>query len=431
MTRSTRDQSGLTNVEAPEVAGCRSCDKLLQERGLSRRALLGRAAALAGTAVTGSILLPGASRLTPLAQALAAGQDLALITLTPSDLSLAPERFAASGPAGQLALGFVWGFMQQHPNRPNAPVPIRHIRTFTPVASAGKAFARLSPDVTGIETGLHCGELTGAGPAPYTTLTGDPTGLTNDPFTYQVLVDGPHGYRYNWSTNYTKIVESNVLDVTVRHLPFGLCVNPVSVAGSNAFPISPWFVHFGIAEGTYAGRSVRYLAGTERLFAGGVAASFGNPSAFFIGGYFIGERSNGSLECAFVMNLFQDNGGTASVTDTLAFYIKTHPRSHEPLEVITSRNVHGEITFKQLNWANSPVVTRAIYQFAGKEIVFEPRWGFTGQDTCPGSTPQPIPGDSYGPWREIHSNDNFRLNLTYHESTCTSSQVSFTQPTVY
>lgn len=429
--RLPRDLSGLPTEQPSETAASSGSGIVQPEQGLSRRSLFGRAAALAGTAAAGSVLLPGSSRLTPLAQALAAGQPLELITLTPSDLSVAPERFAASGAAGQLALGFVWGFMQRHPNQGNAKAPIRHLRTFTPAACAGKAFARLSDGVAGMETGLYCGQLTGAGPAPYTTLTGDPTGLTKDPVTYQVAVPGPAGYQYNWSTDYTKIVESNVLDVTVHHLPFALCVNPGSVAGPGAFAISPWFVHFGIAHGTYAGRPVRYLAGTERLFAGGVAASFGNPSAFFIGGYFIGERADKSLECAFVMNLFQDNGGSVSVTDTMAFYVRTHHRTHEPIEVVTSRKVHGEITFKQLDWANSPVVSKAIYQFADKEIVFEPKWGFTGQDTCPGSAPQPIPGDSYGPWREIHSNHDFNLNLTYHESTCTSSQVSFTQPIVY
>ena len=406
-----------------------------------------------------------------MAGALAAGQDLQLIILTPSDLSLTPQRFAGSGPSGAMGIGFNWGTMQDNPMSPHASPPIRHFREFTAAASPNGVFAKMADDVRGEEVALHCGQFTdGPSPAPYTTVQGDPTGLTKDPVTYQVSLPGPMGFQYNWSTKHTKIVEANLLDVTLDHLPFALCVNPASVAGPNAFPISPWFVQFGVAHGTYLGRPVRYLGGTERLFAGGVQQAFGDTSQFFVGSYFIGEHPDRSHECAFVMVLFKDNGaGQPVATNSMAFYVKeitphavpqshhrhhrghAHHRAHKPhsgsehtadpslvawpgehgLEVVTSRQVHGEIWFKRLNWSDSPVASKAIYRFADKEIHFDPKWGFSGYDTCSRVTAMASPGDSYGPWCEIHSRNDFELNLNYHECTCSSSQISYEKPLVF
>src|SRR5262245_50993719 len=100
---------------------------------MSRRSLIGRSAAVAGTAVAGSALMPGSKLLAP-ARALAAGESLELITLTPSDLSLAPERFAGSGPGGTMASGWVWGFIQDNPTNPNAKPPIYLYRNYTAAA---------------------------------------------------------------------------------------------------------------------------------------------------------------------------------------------------------------------------------------------------------------------------------------------------------
>ena len=292
---------------------------------ISRRSLIGRAAAVVGTTAAGSMLLPRApGLLAPAAEALASGMPLEVIELTPDDLSLAPQRFSGMGSGGVLALGFNWGFMQDNPSAPNAPVPIRHFRDFTAAAARGKVFSRLSNEVTGHATPLHCSRLTGSSPAPYMTVQGDPTGMTNDSVTYEASFPGATGYQYNWSTKHTKIVESDVLDVTLDHFPWALCVNPSSVS-SNAFAVSPWFVQFGVAHGIYDGKPVRYLGGTERLFANGLQAIASDPDLFFAGAYFVGELSDGSHEAAFVLVLFKDNrNGTSTAIDSMGFYVKEH-----------------------------------------------------------------------------------------------------------
>jgi hypothetical protein len=413
---------------------------------ISRRSLFGRSAALAGTAVAGSALVPGSRLLAP-AKALAAGESLELIKLNTTDMSLTPERFAASGPGGALGSGWVWGFIQDNPTSPKAKPPIYIYRNYTAAASPGKRISVMSDDITGYATGLHCDRLTGPSASPYTTVTGDPTGLTNDPTTYQFGVPGATGYQYNFSSKHTKIREGDVLEATFDHFPYALCVNPPSVAGPDAFKISPWFVQFGVAKGRYNGRRVRFLGGTERLFAGAFA-QLGDPTQFFAGGYFVGEHPDGSHESAFILLLFRDLGGTngnVELVNSMAFYVKErggrkddhdhhrngrHRHRQPKLEVVTSRDVHGEIHYKKLAWKDAPVISRAKYRFGGKEIDFRPRWGFNGGDTCLGPASNSV-GQSYGPWREKRSSGNFELNLTYSESTATSARVNYSAPTVF
>src|SRR5262245_22370962 len=415
---------------------------------MSRRSLIGRSAALAGTAVAGSAMVPGSKLLAP-ARALAAGETLELIKLDTTDMSLTPNRFAASGPGGALGSGWVWGFIQDNPTSRHAKPPIYIYRNYTAAASPGKRISVMSDDIHGYATGLFCDRLTGASAAPYTTVSGDPTGLTSDPTTYQFGVSGPTGYQYNFSSKHTRAREGSVLDVTFDHFPYALCVNPASVAGSGAFKISPWFVQFGVAEGKYNGKKVRFLGCTERLFAGAFA-QLGDPSQFFAGGYFVGEHPDGSHESAFILLLFKDLGGTngnVQLVDSMAFYVKERGRSHDDhhghghhnghdkqkppkLEVVTSRDVHGEIHYEKLDWTDAPVISRAKSRFGGKDIDFRPRWGFNGGDTCVGPPSQSV-GQSYGPWREKHSSGNFKLNLTYSESTATSSRVNYNAPTVF
>jgi hypothetical protein len=261
-------------------------------------------------------------------------------------------------------------------------------------------------------------------------VTGDPEGLTHDPVTYEIKGTAANPFLYRHSTKHTHVVESNILDVRFDNFPFALCVNPAGVAGSNAFPVSPYIGQLSVGNGIYNGKRVHYLGGNDRLFAGGFAGGF-NPATLFFGGYFSGEHADGSHQYGCVIVIIEAMGQGA--VRSFGFHCQEGAlgkRSQRKTEVVTSSDVHGAIHWAKLNWQDTPVIAKATYKFGGKDIQFEPKFGFSVMDSCSGPPVGTIANCS-GPWREKHSKNDFKRSMVFGESHATMAMVSLSKPTTF
>jgi hypothetical protein len=351
------------------------------------------------------------------------------IRLTPDDLSLRPRRFASSGLKGLLTMSFAWGMPQETVGQ--SPI-MHHTRIFIPAAYMGAVFSLMSDDITQSNMPLHCGKLKGAGPARYKKVKGDPDGLTDDPFTFEISAGGRRPFLYRHSTKHTRVVESDILDVTFDHFPFCMCLNPPSVSGPAAFTISPYLNQLGVAHGTYLGKPVRYLGGNDRFFVGSTLAGIGSK-LLLIAGYFSGELADGGHHYGCVMAARRDSG--KGETRSIAFYCKEGALGsggERGTEIVTSQDVHGEVWWKQLEWVPKPVIAKATYRFAGKVIEMTPKWGFSVGSACDGPAKKPAVASNFsGMWQEVGSSSDFTLSFLLGESHATPDMVSYDLPTVF
>jgi hypothetical protein len=392
------------------------------ERGISRRGLIGRAAALTGTAVAGPALLPGGAGMGPIAQAIASG--VAAVEARPvtlDDLSLTP---AAIG--SPLSAGFTWGFIDDRITNPGGNpgvghgnpnggwgAPSTYLRVYF---NAGGSVATLPNSIDqntvgplGTPVPLFNGQ-TYAGPSPYVQVSGPaPEGPSSDPYHWVMSATGADGSSilYRYSSQHARAIEQSpggapIMDLTYDFFPYAMLLHGPTGA------YFPYFSQQAFIHGTFNGNQVSFLGGTDRLFA--ATTNFTIPGELFLGLFFSGQHPDGKIEWGFVGWVQQTDGRQRGT----GWYVRQKGAGN--YEIVTSTQVELlDATWGLQQNTGVPVFTSASWAFADKIIDYQAQWAFlVGQGTRTNTT---------GVWSERHSSPNFVHSLTFSESHATPSQV--------
>lgn len=297
------------------------------------------------------------------------------VKLTPDDLSLTPYRFAVDdGELPSLINGWIWGFMQENSE---TPVTI-HMRTFGPEGklTMNYGISRMADTPTDPPTGLeHClemypGNYPDANPdfpfpddkqIQYTKVEGDPEGLTDDPFTYELRGSDPK-LLYRFSSKYVRAVEADFMDLTYENLPYAMVLNANGPFGY------PYVMQHCKITGTYEGRKVSYLGIWDRMYGKRFEEAITTDLLTSVA--FAGVHPDGSCEW----------GGVARVGKKgFGWFFKD---GEEP---IVSTDVKCESNWEPLSYANdgTMVLINATFRFADKVIHYETKWGSRGQNYKP------------------------------------------------
>jgi hypothetical protein len=389
---------------------------------ISRRALIGRTAALSGAAVAGPGLLPNMFSMGPVAQAIAAGTTAVEASpVTLDDLSLTPAAFGSS-----LSAGFTWGFIdnmigngggnpfggQGNAHNGWGP-PTTYLRVYFNaggnVATIPISIDQNTAGPLGAPIPLFNGQ-TYAGPSPYVQVSGPaPEGPSSDPYHWEMAATGANGSSilYRYSSQHARAIEQGpggapIMDLTYDFFPFAMKLH----GPTGAF--FPYFSQMARVHGTFNGNPVSFLGGTDRLYA--ATTNFMIPGELFLGLFFAGQHPDGKIEWGFVGWIEQTDGSQRGT----GWYIREKGGGN--YEIVTADQVELlNATWGAQQGTGIPVFTSASWAFENKIIDYQADWAFLpGQGTRSNTT---------GIWRERHSSPTFVHSLTFSESHATPAQV--------
>ncbi len=297
--------------------------------------------------------------------------EIEAVQLTPDDLSLTPQRFAVNGKPATLMSGWTWGLMQE---KPNEPFRI-HMREFKNEGlNMNYGISQMGDTPTSKPISLeHCLEMYPANhpeanpdvPFPgsdrpqYVQVKGDPEGLTDDPFTFELRASNPQ-LLYRFSSKHARAVEGDFMDLTYDLMPYAMVLN------ANG-PLEHPYVHqHAIIHGTYEGRKVSYVGAWDRMYDMKFEQAF--QGKLFAAMSFAGVHADGMREWGMVARVGNARG--------FGYYCKDGEKP------VVSTDVKIEADWAPLPYINdgTMVLTKATYHFENKVIHYEGKWGTRGQN---------------------------------------------------
>ena len=300
------------------------------------------------------------------------------VVLTPNDLSLTPKRLSGNK-AVKLGGGWIWCFSDD----PNVP-PMHFQRGFDGEAGLHGGDIQMGVGPLSKNTILpHSEDAFPTGlPLPYREVKGDPEGKSNDDITYEMTAENPK-VLWRFSTKSVHFVESDYIDITFDLFPYAF-IMPLNGMGE------PYIVQIAEAKGTYGGKNVTFLGGFDRTFQGAGWDYILKQKKFATHMFFAGIHPDGTREYGFLYVYEASTGG---------FYCKD---GEEP---IVSSEVKTQAMWETLPHAddNAQVLTKATFEFGGKKINYQPKWGWRGHgEKYINGGPCGIPGFSQtsGVWYE-------------------------------
>lgn len=317
--------------------------------------------------------------------------EIEVVKLTADDFSLKPQRLSIP-----MNFCYIWG----HSDDPKHP-PIHFQRAFDGKVGihGGDIQMGETPQAKNIILD-HSKDIYPTGhPLSYIEIKGDPEGKTNDLVTYEASSKNPD-VLIRFSSKSIHFVESNYIDVTFDYLPYAFIMNGLGTFGS------PYMIQMSTISGTYGGKKMTFLGGSDRMFGSNGAEFIKEKKVFIDHLFFSGIHHNGIREWGYVFINEYKRGG---------FYCKD---GEEP---IVTTNVKYYPQWETLSYADdgAQLLTKATYSFGGKEINYEAKYGWRGHgEKYINGGPCGMPGFSQGSgiWYEGSKPYEFERIITYHES---------------
>jgi len=229
----------------------------------------------------------------------------------------------------------------------------------------------------------------------YIKIDGDPEGLTDDPYTFEIRANNPETL-YRFSSRHTRVIEGSVLDLTYDHFPYAMKVT------GNGWS-APYYFQPARIHGTYNGNKVDFLGGWDRQFINPEGTGVGFEGKLFGGMVAAAIRKDGRCECCST-TMVGDQAGAF-------YYLEGEPP-------VISNVVTVDPVWEPLAYDNDGtyLLRKAVFQIANKRLHYEANWGCRGfMDVSP---PGSLAGfsQSGGIWWEGDTPREYEKFFVYCES---------------
>ena len=227
----------------------------------------------------------------------------------------------------------------------------------------------------------------------YVKVEGDPEGLTDDPYTFEIHASTPR-LLYRFSSKHARAVEGDFMDLTYDLMPYAMVLNANGPLGH------PYVHQHAVIHGTYEGRKVSYVGAWDRMYDMKFEQAF--QGTIFAAMSFAGVHPDGTREWGMVARVGDNRG--------FGYYCKD---GEEP---VVSIDVDIEANWVPLPYLDdgTMILTDATYRFENKTIHYKAKWGTKGQNY------QPLPWSGFsgtgGVWYEGDVPCKFEKSFAWSEN---------------
>ncbi len=280
-------------------------------------------------------------------------QGIHAVESTTESWAIEPECFRKGDMLPHMHSQYIWVFL-----RDEEDTPMFFSVCFTPTGMSGCTLHRLGktpyekqrrladPSIYNHRVSQEC---------VYEARQGDPTWMSSDEITYEIGTEKPD-FRVRLNSRGIYIIGAD-MDVYVKYLPFGAFFGEGCPFGA------PYLAHFAEACGTYQGRPVIGMGGTEKIMGyPDTAAEYQSQIVLDLAG----RRPDGRCESAIIYLYSQGRA--------MAFY---HLEGEAP---VTAGEVEFQGRFEPLPYTEDGtlLLMEAVCRFGGKELHYQAKYGFRG-----------------------------------------------------